>query len=124
MSLWRHCRLQGWRLTELDLEQLIDLLGLCHEADTQSAAVLKVYLDRTQGRDWREQPQGEGAAAPGTGAAMTRDEALSILGLTKGVGEAGDPRRSSLFDAEVTPGPARLRLLGRQDQRGQAVAPR
>jgi len=78
---------QGRRLSELDLEQLIDLLGLCRGADAQSAAVLDAYLDRTQGSDWREQATGEGAAAPGTGAAMTRDEALSILGLTKGAGE-------------------------------------
>jgi DnaJ-class molecular chaperone len=74
-------------LIELDLEQLIDLFGLCREADILSIAVLNDYMDQTQGSDWREEATGEGAAAPGTGAAMTRDEALSILGLTEGAGE-------------------------------------
>jgi len=74
---------QGQRLSELSLEQLIELLTLCRSADPQSAAVLEAYLDRARGSDWREQAQEDWTASPGTGAVMTREEALAILGLTK-----------------------------------------
>lgn len=75
---------QGRRLSELDLEQLMDLLTLCRGGDAQSAAVLEAYLDRTRGDAWREHAQGEGSAPPASSADMTRDEALAILGLAKG----------------------------------------
>jgi len=78
---------QGRRLSELDLEQLIDLLTLCRSADAQSAAVLEAYLDRVRGGDWREQAQGVGGPPPATAAAMTREEALAILGLQQGASE-------------------------------------
>jgi len=71
----------------LDLEQLIDLLRLCRSGDAQSAAVLEAYLDRVRGDAWREHTRGQGTATPGPGAAMTRDEALAILGLAEGAGE-------------------------------------
>jgi hypothetical protein len=76
--------LQGRRLSGLDLEQLIDLLALCRRADAQSAAVLEAYLDRSRQEDWREQADRAGSAPPSGGAAMTPEEALAILGLTKG----------------------------------------
>jgi hypothetical protein len=77
--------LQGRRLSELDLDQLLDLLTLCRGADAQSAAVLEAYLDRVRGDSWREHAQGgQGTSPPGAYAEMTRDEALAILGLRKG----------------------------------------
>lgn len=77
--------MQGRRLSELDLEQLLDLLTLCRSGDAQSAAVLEAYLDRVRGDAWREHVQGQGTASPdASGIAMTRDEALAILGLDKG----------------------------------------
>jgi hypothetical protein len=80
--------MQGRRLSELDLEQLLELLTLCRSMDAQSAAVLEAYLDRARGDAWREHVQGPDAAPPGaTGAEMTRDEALAVLGLTKGAGK-------------------------------------
>jgi hypothetical protein len=79
--------LQGRRLSELDLEQLIGLLSLCRSADAQSAAVLEAYLDRSRGDDWREQEHRAGSAQPTGGAEMTSEEALAILGLTKGASE-------------------------------------
>lgn len=80
--------MQGRRLSELDLEQLLELLTLCRSMDAQSAAVLEAYLDRARGDAWREHAQGPDAPPPGaTGAEMTRDEALSVLGLTKAAGK-------------------------------------
>jgi len=79
--------LQGRRLSELGLEQLIDLLTLCRSADAQSAAVLEAYLDRARGDDWREYVQGEGTSPQADSTAMTREEALAILGLAKGATE-------------------------------------
>ncbi|GAB4369982.1 MAG: DnaJ domain-containing protein [Kiloniellaceae bacterium] len=96
-------RHEGRLLSELELPELLELLHDYRIADSQSAAVLEAYLDRTQGADWRE----EGAAEAGAGAgaesggsaggrqraaqqpasgAMTRAEALEILGLEEGAG--------------------------------------
>jgi hypothetical protein len=79
--------MQGRRLSELGLDQLLDLLTLCRSSDAQSAAVLEAYLDRAHGDAWREHVQGEGTAPPGAGPEMDRDEALAILGLTRGAGK-------------------------------------
>jgi hypothetical protein len=77
--------MQGRRLSELDLEQLLDLLTSCRSLDAQSASVLEAYLDRMRGDAWREHEQGQSAAPPGGASSeMTRDEALAILGLDKG----------------------------------------
>jgi hypothetical protein len=80
--------MQGRRLSELDLGQLLELLTLCRSTDAQSVSVLEAYLDRTRGDDWREHAQGQGAAPPGAAdSVMTPDEALAILGLAKGAGK-------------------------------------
>jgi hypothetical protein len=80
---------QGRRLSDLGLDQLLDLLAECRREDAQSAAVLEAYLDRTHGDDWREREGGgptSGATAPHT--PLSRDEAFSILGLAPGASEA------------------------------------
>ena len=83
-------RFAGRRLEELGLAELVELWRECRAEDTQSAAVLEAYLDRTQGESWREAagaaPGGESAAADG--GPMTREEAYGILGLEPGAGEA------------------------------------
>lgn len=79
--------LQGRRLSELDLAQLIDLLNLCRSGDAQSAAVLEAYLDRVRGSDWREHAGEEETASPAVDAGMTPEEALVILGLAQGASE-------------------------------------
>jgi hypothetical protein len=79
--------MQGRRLSELDLEQLLDLLTLCRSGDAQSAAVLEAYLDRVRGDVWREHAQGHGATPPASSAEMTWEEALAILGLQQGAGK-------------------------------------
>jgi DnaJ-domain-containing protein 1 len=77
----------GQRLSALELEQLLRMLELYREADAQSASVLEAYLDRERDEDWRE--QFNAASGPGSGAAsgngaMSRAEALAILGLEEG----------------------------------------
>ena len=100
-------RYEGQFLSRLDLAALLELLQDYRIADEQSAAVLEAYLDRTQ-PDWRgsgEDAEAEARAAGsgghddsarsggskwGRGArgggAMTRAEALEILGLEEGAG--------------------------------------
>lgn len=75
---------QGQHLSGLSLAQLLDLLDLYRRDDPQSAAVLEAYLDRERGEAWREQAPGGDTQPPRAGQAMTKDEALAILGLTPG----------------------------------------
>ncbi len=88
---------QGRMLHDLSLDQLIGLLGEC-AADEQSAQVLMAYLERYHPDEWRERAgaagagDGSGRTAAGSGA-MTRDEALEVLGLD------GDPTEDEIKDA-------------------------
>jgi len=75
----------GRSLQGLDLPDLLSLLRDCAAADAQSAALLEAYLDRRFGPEWREQaPQDEAPRAADNGGAMTREQALDILGLAPG----------------------------------------
>ena len=79
---------RGKQLSELLLDELLELLAVCRREDDQSAAVLEAYLDRGHS-DWREQAgagdagQGSRSASLGAGE-MTRDEAYAVLGLQPG----------------------------------------
>ena len=81
-------RFQGQRLDQLDLEDLLRLLDEC-AADEESVALLQAYLDRVHGDEWRQRAgaraQRQGARGSGE---MSREEALQILGLDAGAGEA------------------------------------
>ena len=79
---------RGRRLSDLNLDSVLDLFHLAYNEDTQSAQVIQSYLDRVYGDEWQERV-GEAAsggggsksgAAPGT-SQMTRDEAYGVLGL-------------------------------------------
>jgi hypothetical protein len=79
---------QGLRLSELGLDQLIELLACCWREDEQSAAVLEAYMDRNFGDDWRETVD----SSPGGGdknqtGPMTVSEAWAVLGLAPGADE-------------------------------------
>lgn len=76
-------RYEGRTLDELTLGELLDLLRECRVEDPQSASVLESYLDRVHGAAWRG-GGGEGARAAASGGAMTREQALEILGLSPG----------------------------------------
>jgi len=78
----------GRRLAALSPEELMALLAECRRDDTASVALLESYLDRRFGADWREEAEKaeKGRGAGGRGPAMTRQEALEILGLAEGAG--------------------------------------
>ena len=71
----------GRDLATLTLSELLALLQECQVADVDSVALLEAWLDRAH-PDWRAEP----AAGPRSGA-MTRAEALEILGLAEGADE-------------------------------------
>ncbi|MBJ7252122.1 MAG: hypothetical protein JHC89_12175 [Acetobacteraceae bacterium] len=71
----------GRDLATLTLSDLLALLQECQVADADSVALLEAWLDRAH-PDWRAEP----AAEPRSGA-MTRAEALEILGLAEGADE-------------------------------------
>lgn len=86
---------RGYRLAEMEPEQLIELWRTCRAEDEQSAQVLEAYLDRMQ-EDWREaagagsanREEQEAAGRRGArGGEMTKAEAYEILGLEPGAGE-------------------------------------
>lgn len=83
---------RGYRLAEMDGEQLIELWRTCRAEDEQSAQVLEAYLDRMHD-DWREaagagsadREEQEAAGRRGArGGEMTTEEAYEILGLKPG----------------------------------------
>ena len=83
----------GRRLSQMSPSDLIELLRVLVKDDPPSARLLEAYLDRMR-EGWRdnakspgggEASQDAGGFAPG---AMTRDEALRILGLEEGANEA------------------------------------
>jgi DnaJ-like protein len=87
----RRGRLAGRRLDEAALPELVELLRDCRVDDESSARLLETYLDRCF-PDWRgtaKAGDGRGASGrPAGGAAMTRDEAYEVLGLSPGASEA------------------------------------
>lgn len=88
--------LAGRRLSELKLEQLLDLLASCRTEDPKSAAVLEAYLERTHADAWRERddPGASGWAAGGGGAlGMSLAEARQILEVE------ADATRSDIIEA-------------------------
>jgi len=78
------------RLAELTFEQLLEVREDC-QVDAESMTLIEAYLDRFHGADWRNRqtggPSSGSSARPGA-AAMTREEAYEVLGLSPGAGEA------------------------------------
>lgn len=86
---------RGRRLSDLDLDSVLDLLHLAHNEDAQSAQVIQSYLDRVHGDEWQERAGEAGRAGSGTNSGptpgtsqMTRDEAYEVLGLQVGASAA------------------------------------
>ncbi len=81
----------GRSLQSMSLDELVDLLETCRRDDPPSSQVLEAYLDRVQ-PGWRENAgaghgggqSGGGEGASFAGGAMSREEALKILGLEEG----------------------------------------
>lgn len=75
----------GWRLADLNREQLRELLHFCHQEDTDSVQLLDSYL---QQRFPGESDFGHQQTAQPGASGMTREEALAVLGLADGATEA------------------------------------
>jgi hypothetical protein len=73
----------GKNLSDLNIEELQKLHTLCVSARDQSAALLEAWLDRNH-QAWREEWTGGGKSAGAKSSAMTKDEALAVLGLKSG----------------------------------------
>ncbi len=79
-------RFQGRRLDQLSRAQVFDLLDEIDAGDPQSTQLIESFLDRTHGGDWRDHYRGRARGAAGGAGAMTREEALEVLGLGEGAG--------------------------------------
>lgn len=78
---------KGHRLDDMTVSEKLDLLRHCWDEDEASARVLEAYLDRVH-PDWRDAAEDAGpqtgGAGPSRSGAMTRAEALAVLGLSEG----------------------------------------
>ena len=83
----------GRELAELPRAELLALLAECRAGDPDSVPLLEAWLDRAD-PEWREADGYDGGHAEGArgsaagGGPMTRQEALSVLGLAEGATEA------------------------------------
>jgi hypothetical protein len=79
--------LKGRRLSSLNDSELKALRRQCSGAGDQSGALFEAWLDRTKAgwrEAWQTGPRGNGGAPSG---AMSRAEALAVLGLREGATE-------------------------------------
>ena len=75
-------RFDGQLLSGMELENVLELLAECRQADPQSAALIETFLDRVHGDEWREGDDSATHAGPTSDSGpMTRAEALHVLGL-------------------------------------------
>ena len=88
-------RFAGMQLSALSIDEVLELLADCTRNDPQSVAVLESYLDAAHGPDWREQAdeamgdaRGRGEGASSGSGAMSREQALEVLGLEQGADKA------------------------------------
>jgi hypothetical protein len=72
--------LRGRTLSSLSDEELQSLHSLASGATDQSRALLESWLDRVKPQ-WRQNWSSGGGTRPSTDAAMSREEALAVLGL-------------------------------------------
>lgn len=77
----------GRRLGDLSLPDLLALLQEIRAKDSDGVALLEAYLDRAK-PGWREGQEDRAKAAASSHGAMGREEALAVLGLAPGAGEA------------------------------------
>jgi len=73
----------GRSLHDLTLEQLSELYGNYVRNDSESASLLKAYLERVHGASWQEQEH-EGRTAGHDHGNMTAEEAYRVLGIASG----------------------------------------
>jgi hypothetical protein len=108
-------RFAGRELSSLGLDELLGLLAECDGADPQSVPLLESYIDARHGEEWREdfehRDHGGRGGGPGAGSgAMTRDQALDILGLQAGASET-----------EIRDAHRRLMIVNHPDKGGSTI---
>jgi len=69
---------KGWRLKDMERQQLQELLAYCQAEDTDSVQLLSSYLQRRFSGESFKSEQYQADASPGD---MARKEALAVLGL-------------------------------------------
>lgn len=74
---------KGASLEAMNATDLLSLYDLCARASDQSVSLLEAWLDRNK-PGWRETWTGTDKAKQASTGAMSRDEALSVLGLRAG----------------------------------------
>jgi DnaJ-domain-containing protein 1 len=100
-------------LTELSLEQLLEVREQCRSDDPDATLLIEAYLDQVYGAAWKAKAEGGPFAGRGpanattTASAMTREEAYEILGLKPGAS-----------DTEIREAHHRLMLKLHPDQGG------
>jgi hypothetical protein len=72
---------KGSMMSDLNLDQLLELIQECEKADPQSVPLIEAFLDQTQGPEWRGDEEATEARAEAVSGPMTRPEALAILGI-------------------------------------------
>ena len=77
-------RYAGWRLMDMERQQLEELFAFCQAEDADSVQLLDSYLQR---RFAGEAPFGQEQPPPDSGGSMGRKEALAVLGLEEGASE-------------------------------------
>lgn len=79
-------------LSKLALEQLLEVRADCLAGDPEGVPLIEAYLDRIHGSVWRgagsDRRASDHASAQHASAAMTREEALQVLGLAPGASDA------------------------------------
>jgi hypothetical protein len=79
-------------LSKLTLEQLLEVRENCLAGDPEGVPLIEAYLDRIHGAAWRgagaSEHASEDAPPKRASAAMTREEALQVLGLAPGASDA------------------------------------
>lgn len=79
-------------LSKLTLEQLLEVREDCLAEDPEGLPLIEAYLDRIHGAGWRgadtSRRSADNASSKRASAAMTREEALQVLGLAPGASDA------------------------------------
>ncbi len=79
-------------LSKLTLEQLFEVRADCLTDDPEGVPLIEAYLDRIHGADWRGANSGQrssdNTSSSRTSTAMTREEALQVLGLAPEASDA------------------------------------
>lgn len=116
-------RFAGQRLDDLTLDEVLDLLAEA-QADADSARLVESYLDR-RAPGWRtrqkRQQSGSSSSGSSSSGAMTRAEALRVLGLTEGADEAAIKAAHRRLMAQVHPDHGGTDYLAQQINRAKDV---